>query len=77
MSTGTRATGGDRSDRRTLRQEEYDLLLCEQPVAGVRGLAKVAERIACPVMADESAWTVQDVLELDRASSRPAASPAT
>ena len=40
----------------TLRQEEYGLLLCEQPVAGVRGLAEVAERIASPVMADESAW---------------------
>jgi muconate cycloisomerase len=48
----------------TLRQEEYGLLLCEQPVAGVRGLAEVAERIASPVMADESAWTAEDVLEL-------------
>lgn len=49
----------------TLRQEEHDLLLCEQPVAGVAGLARVARRIASPVMADESAWTVQDILELD------------
>ena len=48
----------------TLRQEEYGLLLCEQPVAAVRGLAEVAERIASPVMADESAWTAEDVLEL-------------
>lgn len=50
----------------TLRQEEYGLLLCEQPVAGALGLARVAERIASPVMADESAWTVQDILELDQ-----------
>lgn len=50
----------------TRRQEEYDLLLCEQPVAGAAGLARVARRIASPVMADESAWTVQDILELDR-----------
>lgn len=49
----------------TLRQEEYDILLCEQPVMGAAGLAKVAERISSPVMADESAWNVQDILELD------------
>jgi muconate cycloisomerase len=51
----------------TQRQEEYDLLLCEQPVAGAAGLARVARRIASPVMADESAWTVADILELDAA----------
>ena len=50
----------------TLRQEEFNLLLCEQPVAGARGLSRVASRIASPVMADESAWTAQDILELDR-----------
>jgi muconate cycloisomerase len=48
----------------TRRQEEYNLLLCEQPVAGAAGLARVAERIESPVMADESAWTVHDILEL-------------
>jgi muconate cycloisomerase len=48
----------------TRRQEEYDILLCEQPVAGVEALARVAERIEAPVMADESAWTVHDILEL-------------
>ncbi len=48
----------------TRRQEEYDILLCEQPVMGTLGLARVAERIDCPVMADESAWTVHDILEL-------------
>lgn len=51
----------------TRRQEEYGLLLCEQPVAGAAGLARVAARIDSPVMADESAWTAADILELDRA----------
>lgn len=50
--------------RITRRQEEYDLLLCEQPVAGAVGLARVAARIDSPVMADESAWTAADILEL-------------
>ncbi len=48
----------------TRRQEEYGIFLCEQPVAGIEGLAKVAARIDTPVMADESAWTVGDILEL-------------
>lgn len=48
----------------TRRQEEFGLLLCEQPVAGAEGLARVAERIDAAVMADESAWTVHDILEL-------------
>lgn len=50
----------------TRRQEEYGLLLCEQPVAGAEALARVAERIESPVMADESAWTVHDIVELHR-----------
>ena len=50
--------------RITRRQEEYDILLCEQPVAGATGLARVAARIDSPVMADESAWTAADILEL-------------
>lgn len=52
--------------RITKRQEEHGLMLCEQPVAGAVGLARVAARIDTPVMADESAWTVSDILELDR-----------
>ncbi len=31
---------------------------------GARQLARVAEKIDVPVMADESAWTVHDILEL-------------
>ena len=50
--------------RVTRRQEQYDILLCEQPVMGARELAFVAERIDSPVMADESAWTCHDVMEL-------------
>lgn len=49
----------------TRRQEEFNILLCEQPVMGAAGLAKVAARIDSPVMADESAWNVQDILELN------------
>ena len=48
----------------TKRQEEHGIFLCEQPVAGAEALARVAERIDVPVMADESAWTVQDIFEL-------------
>ena len=48
----------------TRRQEEYDILLCEQPVMGARNMAFVAERIESPMMADESAWTVDDIVEL-------------
>ena len=48
----------------TRRQEEYGILLCEQPVAGAEALAAVAARIDSPVMADESAWTMRDLLEL-------------
>jgi muconate cycloisomerase len=48
----------------TKRQEEHGIFLCEQPVAGAEALARVAERVDVPVMADESAWTMHDVLEL-------------
>ena len=48
----------------TRRQEEYNIMLCEQPVMGTAQLAFVAERINCPVMADESAWTTHDLLNL-------------
>jgi muconate cycloisomerase len=49
----------------TRRQEEHGIFLCEQPVAGMEALARVAERIGVPVMADESAWTAHDILELN------------
>lgn len=50
--------------RVTRLQEEYDILLCEEPVVGALGLSRVAQRIDTPVMADESAWNVHDVMEL-------------
>ena len=50
----------------TRKQEAFDIMLCEQPLMGAEQLAYVAHRINCPVMADESAWTVSDILELDR-----------
>lgn len=49
----------------TTRQEAYDIMLCEQPVGGAVALREVAERIDTEVMADESAWTSADIIELD------------
>lgn len=48
----------------TRAQEAYGIFLCEQPLAGARQLAEVARRVDTPVMADESAWTALDILEL-------------
>jgi L-alanine-DL-glutamate epimerase-like enolase superfamily enzyme len=45
---------------------EYDLVYVEQPVEGLRAMAEVSARINVPVMADESAWTAEDVLEIVR-----------
>jgi len=44
--------------------EEYDLLYMEQPVEGIDRMAEVARRVDTPIMADESAWTPQDVFEI-------------
>ena len=44
--------------------EEYDLFYMEQPVQGIDHMAEVARRVNTPIMADESAWTAQDVLEI-------------
>lgn len=52
--------------RVTRAQAQYGVFICEQPLAGAEMLARVAARIDIPVMADESAWTVQDILELHR-----------
>jgi muconate cycloisomerase len=45
---------------------EYDLFYMEQPVEGIDRMAEVARRVDTPIMADESAWTAQDVLEIAR-----------
>lgn len=44
--------------------EEYNILYMEQPVQGIDWMARVAEKVDTPIMADESAWTPQDVLEI-------------
>jgi muconate cycloisomerase len=45
---------------------EYAILYMEQPVEGIDAMAAVAQRVDTPIMADESAWTTQDVLEIVR-----------
>ena len=54
--------------RVTKAQEEYGIMFCEQPLMGARDLARVANRIDSPIMADESAWTMHDIIELDSLS---------
>jgi muconate cycloisomerase len=44
--------------------EEFNLLYMEQPVEGIDQMAEVARRVDTPIMADESAWTPQDVIEI-------------
>ncbi|RQG94939.1 mandelate racemase [Natrarchaeobius chitinivorans] len=52
--------------RITRQMEEYDIAYMEQPVDDTRQMAKVAENVEKPIMADEGAWTPQDILDLDR-----------
>jgi len=44
--------------------EEYGLFYMEQPVEGIDQMAAVARRVDTPIMADESAWTPEDVIEI-------------
>jgi muconate cycloisomerase len=46
------------------RMSEHAIRYAEQPVEGLRRMAEVARRSDVPIMADESAWTAQDVLEI-------------
>lgn len=57
------ATAGD-AVQVIRRIEHCRLKYVEQPVAGARRMAEVARAIDAPVMADESAWTAEDVIEL-------------
>jgi muconate cycloisomerase len=50
----------------TKAMAEHDLLYMEQPVEGIDRMAEVARRVDTLIMADESAWTPQDVLEIAR-----------
>jgi muconate cycloisomerase len=48
-----------------LRQMEQEgIRYAEQPVEGLHRMAQVARAVDVPIMADESAWTPQDVLEI-------------
>lgn len=62
------ANQGYASPREAIRtiqaMEPYRLTYAEQPVEGISRMAEVARAIATPVMADESAWTAHDVLEI-------------
>lgn len=50
---------------RTIRaMEAYEIFYIEQPVEGINAMAEVTRRVDTPVMADESAWTPYDVLEI-------------
>jgi muconate cycloisomerase len=64
------ANQGYRTWREAVRvisaMEKYDLVYAEQPVEGLHAMAEVSRRIDIPVMADESAWNAQDVLEIVR-----------
>lgn len=50
---------------RVLRQlEEHEVLFAEQPVEGLEAMAEVSRALDMPIMADESAWTPQDILRI-------------
>ena len=48
----------------TKAMEEFNLLYMEQPVEGIDQMAEVTRRVDTPIMADESVWTPQDVIEI-------------
>ncbi len=48
----------------TRAMDEYNLLYMEQPVEGIDQMAQVTRRVDTPIMADESAWTPQDAIEI-------------
>ncbi|HEX3801944.1 MAG TPA: enolase C-terminal domain-like protein [Solirubrobacteraceae bacterium] len=47
--------------------EEFGILFAEQPVEGLRGMAAVAAAVDTELMADESAWTSQDIVDIAQA----------
>lgn len=50
--------------RVTRQMEEFGIAFTEQPVADLDDLAVVQAAVDVPVMADEGAWTVRDVLAI-------------
>ncbi len=45
---------------------EFGIAMVEQPVEGLEAMARVAEAVEVSIMADEGAWTPQDVVEIVR-----------
>ncbi len=68
MNLTVDANNGYRSAKEAVRttkaMEPYNILYMEQPVEGLDAMAEVTRRVDTPVMADESAWTTWDVLEI-------------
>ena len=64
------ANQGYRTWREAVRvlaaMEKYDIVYAEQPVEGLAAMAAVSARVNMPIMADESAWSAHDVLEIVR-----------
>ncbi len=50
--------------RTILRMCEHGISMAEQPVEGLDGMAEVRAAVPCLIMADESAWTPHDILEI-------------
>jgi L-alanine-DL-glutamate epimerase-like enolase superfamily enzyme len=50
--------------RITHQMEPYNIAFTEQPVADLADMAEIARQVNVPVMADEGAWTPQDILHL-------------
>jgi muconate cycloisomerase len=48
------------------RIEQYRIRYAEQPVEGLQRMARVAQSVDIPIMADESAWSAHDIIEIDR-----------
>jgi muconate cycloisomerase len=48
------------------KMQEYGIRYAEQPVEGIARMARVAQAVDVPIMADESAWSPQDVFEIAR-----------
>jgi muconate cycloisomerase len=52
---------------RTIRAiQPYDIQFVEQPVQGLDEMARVARAVDVPLMADESAWTPQDIIQINQ-----------
>ena len=48
------------------RMEKYNILFAEQPVEGLEAMSQVTAAVDIPIMADESAWTAYDVMQIAR-----------